>query len=349
MRQQINGTGRKMNKINPKEVLNRIGKDLITYLDSIKFENREVAKIYKNAVEPGHKMRGCLVALGCSAVGGDPKYLLPAGAAIELLHKSSLVHDDIVDKDEYRRGLPSFYTIYGTEWGILNGDIISAVAFKQLSKLKGKFSEDKIVSCYRVFSNTFNQLYIGQMLDILFEERFDINEADYLDMVQRKTCSTIQCALAMGAILGGGTKEQIKLLSNFGKYFGISFQIKNDLNNLMGLEEKLGRRKGSDIYEKKRTLMIVHALNEGSPEEKELLTLYFKKQDLIERDVDAIINLLIKNRSIAYAADKVVEFANKARNSLEPLKDSEAKATLLSLVDYIGSESYWMEHIKKFK
>lgn len=337
----------KQNKWTRKKSLKKIGTEVLNYIKNHKFKNKEINKRYLLSVEPGKKLRGALTLLSYKLFKDDYKKALPAAAAVEILHKSTLVHDDIGDKDKYRRGLPTFYKLFNIEEGIYSGDLVSAVAFEELKKLKKYFGNEKTLKCYELLTQFFRRVYEGQLLDAFFEKSFDLKEKDYFNMIKGKTCTALEVALKMGAVLGDG-QEYNNALEEYGKYFGFAFQIQNDLNNLTGLEEELGRRRGSDIYEKKRTLLIIHALNKGEKQKKEIKKI-FKKSKLDKKDVENIIAIIKNNGTKEYAEGLVKKFAEKARNSMTTLPDTKSKDIFLSLVDpkYITNEKYWKSHVKK--
>jgi geranylgeranyl diphosphate synthase, type I len=330
-------------KADVKQELNALGMKVANYLNSNRLEhpvNQNIAAMFDYASTPGHKLRSGLVFLAAEAVGGEESKVLPAAAAVELLHKSTLIHDDIVDNDYYRRGMPAFHSKFGEDMGIVFGDFICAASFQLLKRLEGDFDRKTLVRCFGAFSSVFRDVYYGQLQDLQFEEKFDISEAEYMQMVGNKTGRLMNGALQIGAILGNGSDGEISKLSDFGYNFGIAFQIRNDINNLT-LEKELRKDGGSDIRARKRTLMVIKTLNS---QDKQKLMVIFGKNEIGEEDVNSVIELFNRNGSIKYAFLILKQHAKKAKDSLDNLPETRAKESLLSLVDYIETDTYWKTH-----
>ena len=331
---------------NIKEELNALGMGVIDYLETNKLDyptNRGVGAMFDYASKPGHKLRSGLVFLGFGAVGGvNQSVILPAAAAIELLHKSTLIHDDVVDDDYYRRGLPAFHSKYGECMGVVFGDFVCASSFELLKRLESDFDKATLVKCFEVFSSVFRDIYRGQLRDLEFEESSDISESDYMGMVGNKTGRLMNGALEIGATLGGGSEKEVRYLSEFGYNFGIAFQIRNDINNIT-IEKELRKDGGSDIRARKRTLMVIKTLQ--SENKGELLAI-FNKNTIVEEDVNQAIQIFVDNGSIEYARSTVKRYAKKAKKALQKIKQGRPKEILLGLVDYIETDTYWKVHSK---
>lgn len=327
----------------PKEYLKELGVKLDKYIGSVHFERDHIRALFGYSVEPGHKLRSGLVVIGCEAVGGGSGKVWPAAAAIETLHKSTLIHDDMVDEDEMRRGVQTFHVKYGRELGIVSGDLVSSMAFEMLKELEKTFDPAKVLKCYEILSRAYEGVYRGQLLDLLFEEGDTITEKKYMEMITNKTVAIMESALEMGAVLGSGSGKEIDMLSTFARDFGLAFQIQNDVNNLL-FEEEIGRRMGSDIHQGKRTLIVAKTLQDGSDDEKERLLEVLGKEKCSQEKVDGVIEMLKRNGSIDHAMKMARKFADRARNDIKDLQESKSKDYLLKLVDYILIKTYWKEH-----
>ncbi len=329
-----------------KKELNALGRKVIAYLEKNRLDyptTRGLEEMFNYASRPGHKLRSGLVFLGFGAVGGvNQTRVLPAAAAVELLHKSTLIHDDIVDNDYYRRGMLAFHSKYGDEMGIVFGDFICASSFEILKRLERDFDKVTMIKCFQVLSSIFKDIYVGQLRDLEFEESSDINEEDYLRMVGNKTGRLMSGALEIGAILGGGSEKEIGYLSDFGYNFGIAFQIRNDINNIT-IEKELRKDGGSDIRSKKRTLMVIKTLE--SKYKRELISI-FNKKIIDDADVNHVIQLFTDNDSIDYAWAAIKRYVKKAKKPLNNIRKTKSREILFALADYIGTDTYWKTHSK---
>lgn len=282
----------------------------------------------------GKKIRPSLAVLSCQAVGGKSKYALKTAAAIELIHTFSLIHDDIMDKDDMRRGEPSVHVLWGEPMAILAGDTLFSKAFEMVIQTKiDDASYKRVNEALAVVVDSCIKICEGQACDMSFEEKFDVKESEYMNMIYKKTAALIAAATKAGAIMGGGTPEQVEALSEYGRLIGLSFQIQDDYLDVVSDEESLGKPVGSDIVEGKMTLMVVKALAEASPEDKETL-IEILKENNPERVREAI-NIFEKYGSIQYTHDLALENVKKAKELLDILDDSEAKDALMLIADFV--------------
>ncbi|MDP3624301.1 MAG: short chain isoprenyl diphosphate synthase IdsA [Methanobacteriaceae archaeon] len=282
----------------------------------------------------GKKIRPSLSVLSCQAVGGKSEYALKTAAAIELIHTFSLIHDDIMDKDEMRRGEPSVHVLWGEPMAILAGDTLFSKAFETVIRTKIDVSSYKRVNeALAVVVDSCIKICEGQACDMSFEEQFDVKESEYMDMIYKKTAALIAAATKAGAIMGGGNPEQVEALSEYGRLIGLSFQIQDDYLDVISDEKSLGKPVGSDIVEGKMTLMVVKALAEASPEDKETLIAILKENN--PDRVEEAISIFEKYGSIQYAHDLALDNVKKAKELLDILDDSEAKDALLLIADFV--------------
>lgn len=317
--------------------------EVVNNLDRIELGDSGLNSMIKYSVTGGRRLRPALVFLACESVGGGWRVSVPAATAIELMHKFTLVHDDIIDKDEQRRGRSTTHNLYGQKNAIILGDIVSALSLNVLNELDSNHKPETRIKCYEVLSDTLNKLCEGEMKDLIFKLREGVDENEYFDVIAGKTAFLIESACRIGGIMGGGTDEEIQSLSEFGGNFGIAFQIINDVNNLL-MEEKSGKRRGSDLRQGKLTLIVIKTHLSGSVDEKEKLNTVLDKKECSDKDLDEVIEMLIENGSIDYAMSKAEEYANRAREALRDVKQSKSKELMLKLIDHIHSESYWREH-----
>jgi geranylgeranyl diphosphate synthase type I len=289
--------------------------------------------LYKAALHlPSHggkRLRPFLVIKSCEIVGGDTNYVIPAAIAVELLHNFTLIHDDIMDNDLLRRGVPTVHTIWGIPMGILAGDLLFAKAFHILLSMKGDY--ERLIRAAEIMAKATIIISEGQSMDMSFEKRNDVSEEEYMTMIYKKTGALFEASAKIGAILGGGSEEMIECLGNYGKNLGIGFQIFDDYLGLVSKEEILGKPIGSDIREGKKTIFIIILLNSSS---RDKVINILGKKDISNEDIASII-YYIKNEKIdEYVLNKAKLHIDLAISSLSIFPNSEAKNDLIELAKY---------------
>jgi geranylgeranyl diphosphate synthase type II len=202
---------------------------------------------------PGKKIRPLLTLLCCQAVGGNPEHALSAAAGIELFHDFSLVHDDIMDQDELRRGRQTIHTKWDEGTAILVGDALIGLALENMVRSASRHHSEVI----QLFSEALIVVCEGQALDKEFEKRNDLTLPEYLDMISKKTSWLFQLSCQVGAILGDAQAPQVAAFRRFGWYLGMGFQIQDDLLDFIGDEAKLGKKVGSDLKRDKKTYITL--------------------------------------------------------------------------------------------
>lgn len=202
---------------------------------------------------PGKKIRPLLTIFACEAVGGKIQDALPSATAVELFHDFTLIHDDIMDQDELRRGYQTMHVKYGDSTAILVGDALIGLAYQQLIRSPAHCFEEIV----KIFTESLVKVCEGQALDKEFESRARVSLDEYLDMIGKKTAWLLKVACAFGGICGGGTDVQVEQLSNFGYSLGLGFQIQDDLLDFVADESKLGKKVGSDFKLDKKTYVAL--------------------------------------------------------------------------------------------
>jgi geranylgeranyl diphosphate synthase type I len=296
-----------------------------------------LAKASRHLLEAGGKrLRPCLVLTSCEAVGGKAEDAIEAAVALELLHNFTLIHDDIMDRDEFRRNVKTVHTIWGEPIAIIAGDALFAKVFDALAANAGrlKLPAERAVELIRTVSEASFEICRGQAFDMLFEGREDITEAEYLKMISGKTGALMKASTKVGALLGNGKPEQVKALAEYGRFIGMAFQIQDDVLGVTGKREKFGKPIGSDIREGKRTLVIVRALETASGEDREKLLKALGNQKASEVELEQAIEVLKRTGSIDHAARRSRELVAEAKSKLDALPESEAKRFLQKLADF---------------
>ena len=240
----------------------------------------------------GKALRPVLCLMTCEALCGRAEPALPAAAAIEILHNFSLVHDDIQDQDQTRRGRPTAWTLWGVPQAINAGDGLWAVSTRTLVRsVEAGADPATAVRATAMLNDASLTMIEGQALDIAFEQQEAVGVERYLDMIARKTGALIACSVALGALFGGADDAGLAAFQRYGALIGRIFQVRDDVLGIWGEEAVTGKSTTSDIRRKKQTYPVVYALGSGSPPARELAALY-AKPELCDDDVARAVSLL---------------------------------------------------------
>ena len=280
----------------------------------------------------GKRLRPVTVILAAEAVGSNLDAVLPAAVAVELVHNFTLIHDDIMDKDEIRRGMPAVHVKWSKAGAILAGDTLYSKSFEILSRIKA--DPVRIVKSIELLSRTCTEICEGQWMDIDFENRDDVREDEYLEMVEKKTSVLYATSAEIGALLGGASDEVAEALYEYGRLIGIGFQIYDDVLDLITPEDVLGKVRGSDLMEGKKTVIAIHAQDHGVNLD------IFGSGSATTSQIDEAVKILEDSGSIGYATDLAMSYIQQGKAKLDILEDSEAKDVLLAIADYMIERSY---------
>jgi geranylgeranyl diphosphate synthase type I len=280
----------------------------------------------------GKRLRPSALLLAAEAVGGKPENVMPAAVAIELVHNFTLIHDDIMDEADLRRGLTTVHKKWGVPRAIIAGDALYSKAFEILSCTRSE--PVRLVESLELMSKTCTDICEGQWMDMNLATRKDVKEEEYMRMVEKKTAVLFAASMKIGATLSGANNEMARALWDFGRMTGIGFQIYDDVIDLITPEEILGKAQGGDIIEGKRTLIVIHALSKGVTIEA------LGKSNATRSEVSAVLTTLRDSGSIDYAKNKAVGFIDEGKAALKALPDSEAKNILIGLADYMIARKY---------
>jgi len=279
----------------------------------------------------GKRLRPLLVILTCQAVGGKLEDCLDAALAVEILHAFTLVHDDIMDDDDTRRGLKTVHKKWDNATGILAGDGLVTKAFQTLLKTKQNLQE-----ILQIFTNGLMELCEGQALDKEFEDRDDVTVDQYMVMIHKKTAKLIEVSCEIGAVLGGADDHIRRQICDFAVSIGEAFQIQDDLLDLLVDEKISGKPRGSDIMEKKKTYISIHFRENALPEARIDFAKLFGKSSLSDIELEKVTRLLTESGSIAAAQNEVEVLVNRAMSSLNSIQgDSLSRDVLLMLAERI--------------
>ena len=285
----------------------------------------------------GKRHRPLICFAACLAVGGNAERAVSAAAAIEHFHTAALIHDDISDEAELRRGEPCLHLTEGTGLAINMGDL-------GLSLVNGTVIEDPIlddatkVRVIKELIDMTRRTIEGQALDIGWarDGRYDITPEDYLTMATHKTAHYSGAVpLAIGAIVGGGTDAQVEALRNYGLDTGLAFQIQDDLLNLIGKTESTKKGFRDDITEGKRTLVVVHALQNADEADRKRIIEILSSKEKDPAVLEEAVQIMQKSGSIDYARSYAENLTSIAKNRLiEMVPPSDSRDLLISMADW---------------
>ncbi|UCF08711.1 MAG: polyprenyl synthetase family protein [Thermoplasmata archaeon] len=281
----------------------------------------------------GKRLRPILAMLTADAISGRGERALPFGVSLELIHNFTLLHDDVMDKDELRRGVKTVHVLFDEATAINAGDVLFARAFETLSTTD--VTDNALRGLVREVATAVRKIGEGQQMDKEYEMRTDISEKDYLKMIEYKTAKLFQIAAWGGAIVAEGNERQIQAMSDYGRLLGMGFQIWDDYLDLKADEKLLGKPVGSDIKNGKRTLMVVHALERLKGEKRAEFLRVLGNENASQKEVENAIAIMQEMGSTAYAKNMAFDFTNKSKELLDVLSDSEYKDVLLEITDYM--------------
>lgn len=280
----------------------------------------------------GKQMRPMFVFLSAGTSGGITESTYRAASLIELLHTATLVHDDVVDDSNLRRGFFSINALWKNKIAVLVGDYL-------LSRGLLLSVENEDFELLKIVSTAVRKMSEGELLQIEKARKLDITEAVYYEIITAKTASLIASCCATGAASSGADKEQIKKFHDFGEAVGIAFQIKDDLFDYEQAEQT-GKPRGIDIKEHKMTLPLIYALNKVSTSDKRFIINTVKSYSEDKKRVEQVINMVIGAGGLDYAREKMQHFQNQAFSLMEGLSESPYKQSMMQLVRFTTERNH---------
>jgi len=276
----------------------------------------------------GKRIRPLLMVLSariCGYKGDQDKKL---SAIFEYLHAATLLHDDVVDGAEIRRGNPVSHYIWGNPATVLVGDFL-------LSRSISLATEAGSIKILKILADTTAQMSEGEIEQLLNRDNLDITESDYMEVIKRKTACLIQAACHVGALLAEAPKEQEKAMADYGYNLGIAFQIADDLLDYTARTEVFGKSTGKDLKEGKLTLPLIHALGNANPEDRERMIAIVKDPNTTMAEFEEMVSFIERYGGFSYTKKRAQHFITKAKTSLSIFKASNTRETLSLLADYV--------------
>ena len=288
-------------------------------------------------IHGGKRLRPYMVIRSCQIVGGKSSNAMNAASAVEMVHNFSLVHDDIMDNDEMRHGVPTVHKKYGMPIAILAGDVLFSKAFQIISD--SKLSNNATIQLVSRLAKACVDICEGQLLDVkMAEERRIPTQKDYITMIGKKTAALFDVSCAMGAICASNKAKDVSNLSTFGRNLGIAFQITDDLIGVMGDPKITKKPVGNDLREGKKSLPILMAIKLAKGNDKKIILKAFGNSKISRKDLNKAVDVIRSLGIEENVRKQALKYAEKAEKSLAKYSGS-AKAELITLLDFVVKRS----------
>lgn len=299
---------------------------------STAFKNRTPESLYEPGSyilnSGGKRLRPLLVLLSARAVGGKFTNAYNSAAAVEMLHNFTLVHDDIMDNADKRRGKLTLHKKYNNNTAILVGDSLLSIAYEYLLK-DCNGNTKQVISA---FTQGLIEVCEGQSLDTDFESRKNVSLSEYIGMIKKKTAAMAEMCCRIGALLGGGSKSQVNALGSYGSNLGIAFQIQDDLLDISADEEKFGKTIGGDLVEGKKTFLFLEALEKSKGEQRKKLLKVIERKGIRRNQVPTYKQIYEELGVLDDARKEIKSYTKKALKAIN-LLDEENKKIFRWLAD----------------
>jgi octaprenyl-diphosphate synthase len=275
----------------------------------------------------GKRIRPSLLLLSAKSQGYAGEGMIRLGAVVEMVHTATLVHDDIIDAADTRRGRPSANTTWGNAKCVLAGDWLYMQAFRSAL-------EERSFRILDLLIGLTQQMVEGELLQ-MEKLGLAIGEDDYNSLIYRKTACLFEVSMRLGSVLAGADDATEQTMGDYGRTLGMAFQIVDDVLDLTASEEVLGKPVASDLREGKATLAVIHALENGSEDERDAIQTVLTDQNFGRVTHAQILTILQRHGSVEYAMDTAFQYAEAARTALAALADSEFKRALMWVPDFV--------------
>ena len=272
----------------------------------------------------GKRLRMQLVLAGCRLVGGNEQDALPFAEAIEVFHNFTLLHDDVMDRADVRRGKPTVHIKWNDNTAILSGDQMLIEAYRLLEGVP----QQHLPQLLRLFTKTATEICEGQQYDVDFEQRDDVQISDYIEMIRLKTSVLLAAALQGGAIIGGANEAEQQALYNYGIHLGLAFQIQDDLLDCFGDPETFGKAIGGDISCNKKTYLLLSARDNADEKQRAELERWLAQTEPSEAKIEAVKQLYVATRAREAAEQAIESHTQEALDCLRALPRNDETARL---------------------
>lgn len=286
----------------------------------------------------GKRIRPVLMLLSYNLFKEDPETILMPACALETYHNYTLLHDDLMDNADLRRGHETVHKKWNANTAILSGDSMLVLAYQRMQQC----SSDKMAEVLALFTETALEIGEGQEYDMAFEHRDDVSEEEYIEMIRLKTSVLLACALKIGAILAGASKEDADNLYRFGEQIGLAFQLQDDFLDVYGDTRVFGKAIGGDITSNKKTFMLINALNHANEEQRHQLESWIGATEFDRDEKVAAVTRLYNEIGIdRLAQDKIAYYFEQSRKYLQAVSvDESRKAELAAYAQRMMNRQY---------
>lgn len=294
-------------------------------------------QVPKNLYEPmqyilslgGKRLRPSLCLMAAEAYGSDPKEALPVAYALEVFHNFTLLHDDIMDQAEVRRGKPTVHKKWDENTAILSGDVMLIKAYEALAYYDGTVFKKLVM----IFNQTAKEVCEGQQYDMDFESQKHVSIEGYMEMIRLKTSVLLGAALQMGAIIALADEREQHKIYKLGIALGLAFQLQDDYLDTFGKQEDFGKKIGGDILERKKTWLYIKTLELANPEDKEkLLTIYNRKVKDVDNEIASVKHIFSKYKTGQLIRKEIQQYSLEAQNLLQDCQINDEGKKAIQLI-----------------
>jgi octaprenyl-diphosphate synthase len=281
----------------------------------------------------GKRLRPMLLLLVNRLFGETTDSAIRLGAVVEMIHAATLVHDDVIDEAQTRRGKPSANVLWGNQTCVLGGDWLYMQAFQMALRERNFAILDILISLTQMMVE-------GELIQLERIGRINISEADYMELVDRKTASLFSACARLGALVGGASEEAESQVSDYAWNLGMAFQLVDDILDFTARESVLGKPVGNDLREGKVTLPLIYALEEASAGERELVATVLRERSYDSVPLKRILEMMNRYDSINRARQRALAFTDKARSIIAGFPDSPVQRALYTVTDLITERDH---------
>tara|TARA_B100001121_G_scaffold299296_1_gene307875 strand:+ start:507 stop:1520 length:1014 start_codon:yes stop_codon:yes gene_type:complete len=294
-----------------------------------------IEKMSNHHLSSGGKRLRALLTLESAKLTGykEDNRDINLAACVELIHSATLLHDDVIDESDLRRGVKTTNLIWGNQSSILVGDYLLSRCFEMMV-------EDGDLEVLKLLSSTSSKIAQGEVLQLQHKGEADLLEETYIDIINLKTASLFSAATKTGACLSKANEKEKRALESYGRNLGLAFQIADDALDYYAKEKLFGKEIGKDFFEGKVTLPIITIFQKGNDEEKNFLTEIMKKEKRTEDDFSETLALIFKYKAVEATFKKAEYFVNVSYDSLAIFQDSEDKKILQNLTSFSLNRSF---------
>jgi len=276
----------------------------------------------------GKRLRPALVLLSSRLYGSQPDSAISIAAAVEMVHGASLIHDDVIDDTDLRRGQPTMKAMSGNRIAVLLGDLLLCQALLAVAEL------DRVI-LVQVVSQAVADMTAGQILELRYQGNVETQVDHYLRMIEGKTAALMEAGCRLGALLNQADPGQVEACADFGRNLGMAFQISDDVLDIWGDPEKLGKPTGNDLRERKYTLPFLHAYQQSQKPQRNLVRQLLTQDPLEVGAMQALVQWMDQNGSREHALGLARDYVGRARKALLQTPKGPTRTTLEELLDYV--------------